>query len=250
MTDKLRPYLFYDVAISICSTCYRRVDAKIVFEDDKVWMLKRCPQHGHSARAGSRRRRLLSSLARGLHQDAGAADGLQHAGQIRLPLRLRTLSRPRAAQLPGAGGDLRRLQPDLPDLLRGLGPHRTEYRSLEQIDAMLDCVVRNERQPDVVQISGGEPTLHPEFFRVLDMCKERPIRHLMVNTNGVRIAKDDDFAKRLADFMPQFEVYLQFDSLRARAADAVARRRSALHPREGARAPQQARHLDHARRHG
>ena len=44
MTEKLRPYLFYDVAISICSTCYRRVDAKIVFEDDKVLMLKRCPR--------------------------------------------------------------------------------------------------------------------------------------------------------------------------------------------------------------
>jgi len=47
VTEKLRPYLFYDVAISICSTCYRRVDAKIVFEDGKVWMLKRCPEHGH-----------------------------------------------------------------------------------------------------------------------------------------------------------------------------------------------------------
>ncbi len=79
---------------------------------------------------------------------------------------------------------------------------------------MLDCVVRNEKQPDVVQISGGEPTLHPDFFRVLEMCKERPIRHLMVNTNGIRIAQDEEFAKRLADFMPQFEIYLQFDSLK------------------------------------
>ena len=79
---------------------------------------------------------------------------------------------------------------------------------------MLDCVVRNEKQPDVVQISGGEPTLHPDFFRVLEMCKERPIRHLMVNTNGIRIAQDSEFARRLADFMPEFEIYLQFDSLR------------------------------------
>jgi hypothetical protein len=46
------------------------------------------------------------------------------------------------------------------------------------------------------------------------MCKERPIRHLMVNTNGIRIAQDEAFAERLATFMPQFEVYLQFDSLR------------------------------------
>jgi uncharacterized radical SAM superfamily Fe-S cluster-containing enzyme len=95
----------------------------------------------------------------------------------------------------------------------GSGQHRTEYRTLDQIAAMLDCVVRNEKNPDVVQISGGEPTLHPDFFRVLEMCKERPIRHLMVNTNGIRIAQDEEFAKRLKEFMPQFEIYLQFDSL-------------------------------------
>ena len=58
---------------------------------------------------------------------------------------------------------------------------------------MLDCVVRNEGRPDIVQISGGEPTIHPEFFAVLDLAKERPIKHLMVNTNGVRIAQDAGF---------------------------------------------------------
>ena len=45
-SEKTRPYLFYDVAISICSTCYRKVEGKIVFEQDKVFMLKRCPHHG------------------------------------------------------------------------------------------------------------------------------------------------------------------------------------------------------------
>jgi uncharacterized radical SAM superfamily Fe-S cluster-containing enzyme len=56
--------------------------------------------------------------------------------------------------------------------------------------------------------------LHPEFFAILDAAKRRPIRHLMVNTNGIRIAQEEDFAKRLADYMPDFEIYLQFDSLR------------------------------------
>ena len=46
MADRVRPYLFYDTAISICSTCLRRIEAKIVFEDGAVFMLKRCPQHG------------------------------------------------------------------------------------------------------------------------------------------------------------------------------------------------------------
>jgi len=48
------------------------------------------------------------------------------------------------------------------------------------------------------KISGGEPTAHPDFFAVLAHAKARPIRHLMVNTNGVKIAESDDFAKRLA----------------------------------------------------
>jgi uncharacterized radical SAM superfamily Fe-S cluster-containing enzyme len=73
-------------------------------------------------------------------------------------------------------------------------------------------VVRNEGEPDVVQISGGEPTIHPDFFAVLERAKAGPIRHLMVNTNGLRIAHDEAFASRLAEYMPDFELYLQFDS--------------------------------------
>ena len=46
IAPKLRPYQFYDTAVSLCSTCFRRVDAKIVFQDGGVWMLKRCQEHG------------------------------------------------------------------------------------------------------------------------------------------------------------------------------------------------------------
>ncbi|MGH2549470.1 MAG: radical SAM protein, partial [Thermomicrobiales bacterium] len=94
-------------------------------------------------------------------------------------------------------------------------PQRLTHRSLEQIEFMLDCVVRNEGEPDVVQISGGEPTIHPQFWDILDAAKRRPIKHLMLNTNGIRIAGDADFARRLMDYQPGFEIYLQFDSLRA-----------------------------------
>src|ERR1700733_11895720 len=213
MTEKLRPYLFYDVAISVCSTCYRRIDAKIVFEDNKVWMLKRCPQHGPQ--------RVL------------VADDVDYYRRSR-EVFIKTPEQPMVYNTPvkyGCPYDCG-LCPDheqhscltlveicdacnltCPICYAGSGQHRTEFRTLAQIEAMLDCVVRNEKQPDVVQISGGEPTLHPDFFRVLEMCKERPIRHLMVNTNGIRIAQDAEFAKRLFDFMPQFEIYLQVASL-------------------------------------
>ena len=54
--------------------------------------------------------------------------------------------------------------------------------------------------------------MHPEFFRIVEMAKARPIRHLMVNTNGVRIAQEEDFVRRLEEYREDFEVYLQFDS--------------------------------------
>lgn len=42
-------------------------------------------------------------------------------------------------------------------------PHYGSHRSLEEIEAMFDVIVKNEGEPDVVQISGGEPTIHPNF---------------------------------------------------------------------------------------
>ncbi len=93
-------------------------------------------------------------------------------------------------------------------------PHYGSHRSLEEIEAMFDVIVKNEGEPDVVQISGGEPTIHPEFFRIMDIAKSKPIKHLMLNTNGVRIANDPGFAEKLATYAPEFEIYLQFDSFK------------------------------------
>jgi 7,8-dihydro-6-hydroxymethylpterin dimethyltransferase len=217
MTDRVRPYLFYDVAISICSTCYRKVEGKIIFQEGKVFLTKRCPQHGPEKVLIAddvdyyRRSREVfikppempvvynTPVKWGCPYDCGlCTDHEQHSCLSLVEI-----------------NDYCNLQ--CPICYAESGPHRQQHRSLKQIEAMLDAVVRNEGEPDVVQISGGEPTLHPDFFAVLDMAKARPIRHLMVNTNGIRIAKEEDFAKRLAEYMPGFEVYLQFDSFEQEA---------------------------------
>jgi hypothetical protein len=87
-----------------------------------------------------------------------------------------------------------------------------KHRTLEHIEMMLDAVVANEGEPQIVQLSGGEPTIHPEFFEVMDLVKSKPIKHLMINTNGIRIAKDRNFCDRLSQYKPGIEIYLQFDS--------------------------------------
>ena len=92
-----------------------------------------------------------------------------------------------------------------------------QHRTLAEIERMLDAIVANEGEPQVVQLSGGEPTLHPDFFAVLDLVKARPIKHLMINTNGLRIAQDEAFCDRLNQYKPGLEIYLQFDSFAAAA---------------------------------
>lgn len=217
MTERVRSYLYYDVALSICSTCYRKVEGKIVFLDEKVFLFKRCPQHGAEKVLVAddvdyyRRSRELfikppempahynTPIRWGCPYDCGlCTDHEQHSCLSLVEVT-----------------DYCNLQ--CPICYAESGPARKKFRPLEQIERMLDAVVRNEREPDVVQISGGEPTLHPDFFAILESAKARPIKHLMVNTNGVRIARDEAFAKRLAGFMPNFEIYLQFDSFRPEA---------------------------------
>ena len=212
MTARVRPYLFYDVAVSICSRCFRKIEAKIVFEDNCVYMLKHCPVHGNEKvliaddvdfyrrcrevfiKPPEMPRVFNTPVKYGCPYDCGlCTDHQQHSCLSLIEI-----------------CDYCNLR--CPVCYAESGPARQEFRSLAQIESMLDAVVRNEGHPDVVQISGGEPTLHPDFFRVLELAKQRPIRHLMVNTNGVRIATDEEFARRLAGYMPDFEVYLQFDS--------------------------------------
>ena len=214
---RVRPYLFYDVAISICATCYRRVDAKIVFEDGRVYMLKRCPEHGHE--------RVL------------VADDVDYYRRCReifikppeMPVRYNTPVKHGCPYDCGLCTDHEQhsclslieicdaCNLRCPVCYAMSGPDRPNYRPLDQVERMLDAVVRNEGEPDVVQISGGEPTIHPDFFAILDAAKARPIRHLMVNTNGVTIAESEEFTARLASYMPDFEVYLQFDSFKREA---------------------------------
>ena len=91
--------------------------------------------------------------------------------------------------------------------------HTGAHLPLQTIEGMLDALVASEGEPDLVQLSGGEPTLHPRFFDILDAVRRRPIRHVMINTNGIRIAQDPAFVDRLASYAPRLEVYLQFDSL-------------------------------------
>src|SRR5919106_4182508 len=81
--------------------------------------------------------------------------------------------------------------------------------SLEQVESMLDAFVSAEGEPEAVQLSGGEPSIHPQILEMLAAAKARAIPLVMLNTNGIRLARDPRFADELAAL--GIHVYLQFD---------------------------------------
>jgi 7,8-dihydro-6-hydroxymethylpterin dimethyltransferase len=214
----LKPYIFYGQTTSLCEMCLDLIPTKILIEGDDVFYLKRCVSHGVqktlvSTDAAYFRRcrdylkpadipkQFQSRTHFGCPYDCGLCpDHEQHSC-----LALIEINEDCNLACPVCFADS--------------SPHRTRQRSLAEIDAMLDTLVASEGEPDLLQISGGEPTIHPEILEILRRAKRRPIRHLMLNTNGIKIANDPDFVARLAELGPGFEVYLQFDSLRKEALE-------------------------------
>src|SRR3954470_2873533 len=198
-----RPYLFYELTTSLCSKCLHKVEAKVIIQDGRVYLHKWCPAHRfekvlistdadyymlsrQTLKPGQMPLKFNTPIKYGCPYDCGLCpDHEQHSC-----LTLLEITDHCNLKCPVCYSDS--------------GPHRPTHRSLEQIGFMLDAIIRNEGQPDIVQISGGEPTIHPEFWRVLDLAKGKAggaIKHLMLNTNGIKIARDREFAPRLAQYM-------------------------------------------------
>ena len=200
-------YVFYELTRSICPQCRKVIDAKILLRDNKVYMRKRCPDCGPfealvyaDAEAYTRFRQVSTSperfrwpTARRIHDgcpyDCGLCpDHQQHAC-------LGIIEVNSACNM------------DCPLCFSDAGPGFS--LTLEEVEQMLDDFVRTEGNPEVVQFSGGEPTIHPQIIDFVRAAKARGIPFVMINTNGKRIAQDDRFLEQLNQVRPS--LYFQFD---------------------------------------
>lgn len=239
MTRKISSHAFLGQTVSLCATCLAPVPAKIIQEDGAIYYQKRCRTHGVQKvlissdpdywRAQSSwikpsdlPQTYQTRINDGCPYDCGLCpDHEQHSC-------LAILEVNETCNLT------------CPVCFADSSPDRPGQRSLAECEAMLDALVASEGEPDLLQISGGEPTLHPQILDILRAAKARPIRHLMLNTNGLRIARDKAFVADLASLGPGFEVYLQFDSLspdvlkQIRGADLTRIRQQALENLEAA----------------
>lgn len=94
--------------------------------------------------------------------------------------------------------------------------HSAEYVYEPTIDQVRDIVeyAKEMNQPNIVQgilNSGGEPTVREDLFDILKMERSLGIDYLVIATNGLRLAEDIEYFKKLRDL--EIYIYLQFDGV-------------------------------------
>lgn len=210
-----RPEIFWEFTKSLCPTCKRVIDAHVLLRNNQVILRKRCPEHGVSEalifgdaelytriqphnKPGTLPLQFTTEVKDGCPLDCGLCpDHQQHACTALIEVN-------QACNL------------DCPLCFANSGTHlqHTGFElTFEQVNFMLDRYIEMEGHPEVVQFSGGEPTLHPRILDFIALAKDKGLDYVVLNTNGIRIARDDKFLAALQKLKPH--IYLQFDGFEA-----------------------------------
>jgi uncharacterized radical SAM superfamily Fe-S cluster-containing enzyme len=198
---------------TICPECLKVLDATIFEDDGKVYIKKECPEHG-----------FFQELYWSDYEQYLRAEKLRYDGE--------GLSNPRTKTVNGCPYDC------------GICPEHKSHTALAIIDVTNRCnlkcpvcfanaaaagyvyeptreeitgMIANLRanQPvpaQALQFSGGEPTIRNDLFDLVRKAKELGIRHVEVNTNGIRLSQSVDYCRELKAAGVS-TVYLQFDGL-------------------------------------
>lgn len=90
----------------------------------------------------------------------------------------------------------------------GINKYVPKEHVLRTLDSMIE---RENGRVEVLMLSGGEPTVHPQLIEIIQEATARNVTRVVLNTNGIRVARDDRLMAELAKLRSRVEVYLQFD---------------------------------------
>jgi uncharacterized radical SAM superfamily Fe-S cluster-containing enzyme len=198
---------------SLCPECLKVLDATIYEDGGKVYIKKACQEHGD-----------FEELYWSDYDQYVRAEKLRYDGD--------GLNNPRTKTVNGCPYDCgicpehkshtalaiidvtNRCNLKCPVCFANAAAAGYVYEpSQEDITGMLENLRANDPVPaTALQFSGGEPTIRNDLFDLVRKAKEVGFRHVEINTNGVRISQDVEYAKNLKEAGVS-TVYLQFDGL-------------------------------------
>lgn len=86
--------------------------------------------------------------------------------------------------------------------------------TLAEMEKKYDLLLElGEERPFNIQLSGGEPTLREDLPQMIAMAREKGFSYVQINSNGRRLAQEEDYAKVLKDAGASV-IFMQFDGTR------------------------------------
>ncbi|MCL2701773.1 MAG: radical SAM protein [Phycisphaerae bacterium] len=229
-----KDYTYFTTVRGLCRRCRQIVPARVFFRQGQVWQQSLCanPACGEAppARIAADQNGFLASTlkpmpdhsplpgshapARGCPHDCGPC--ALHASPCQLPV----LSITNACQLR------------CPICFTYNRADKLYHMPVEEMRRTVDWIVESSGPVDLINITGGEPTLHPQILDILDCCRRPEIGRVTMNSNGLRLAEDKSLCQALAE--RNVYVILSFNTLdsavseRLHGRDLVAVKRQAI----------------------
>jgi uncharacterized radical SAM superfamily Fe-S cluster-containing enzyme len=191
-----REYTYFKTVRGMCRTCRNIVPARVYFQDGNVWQQSICPTCSNTpALIASDVDWYLENISkpmldraplkeshtpvRGCPHDCGPC--AWHASPCQLPV----ISVTNACDM------------DCPICFTYNRPDKMYHMPVAEMQRTVDWVIQSSETVDLINITGGEPTMHPEIIQLLECCQRPEIGRITMNSNGVRLSKDMDLCRRL-----------------------------------------------------
>ncbi len=202
--------IYHEATLSLCPECHERIPGKIFLQQGQVFLDKKCPVHG-----------AFHVL---LEEDAGfwldrrsfdkpGTDSLRQTGtRLGCPFDCGLCPEHDQHSCIGLFEITEACDLGCPVCFArsGAGTHVP----LDTLKKMTDFLLEAEGgQLEILQISGGEPTLHPDLIPFLTYLRQKPIRHIILNTHGLTLPQHPELLEAFASFTTGFELYLQYDGV-------------------------------------
>ena len=194
---------------SLCAVCKRGVEASLWEQDGRVLMRKACPQHGASEV-------LISSDAAWYHET------LSYPAQTSPPPFVKSAVERGCPFDCGAcaAHEQKAYLPVVPitsacnldcPVCYTINKNEGAFHiSLDEFAAILDVVRRNDPELRIINLTGGEPTLHPRLTEIVGMCHAAGIHRVTISTHGLTFINNEGLLSELAALRAR--IVLSFNS--------------------------------------
>jgi 7,8-dihydro-6-hydroxymethylpterin dimethyltransferase len=214
-----------ELTMGLCPQCLRPVEARIITDNNRVHIHQKCPKHGEfSALIASdadeywRLRQYVPDRTGAAFGEGCCGPGTSCADGPPTCVLLLEITQACNLRCPTCYADA----------------HGHNHMTVSEAEARLNGFFRTQNRLDVLMLSGGEPTIHPDFDAILDMVLAYPIDRIIINTNGLRLTQKPELVAKIAANRQRVELYFSFASfkpevhVRLYGKDLVAKKQEAM----------------------